>query len=224
MTKLKIQDFGPVKGGYTKGSGFFDIAKVTIFIGNQGSGKSTAAKLISTFSWMEKVLFRGNYSKNDFTKDDFISSRLPYHRLEHYIDQNDKTEIVYDGEAYTISYKAGKLQIDEHKNTKYVLPQIMYTPSERVFIASVENAQKVKNIPAPLRDFLSEYTPAKKIVEPVALPINDTQVSYDQTTDTVYVSGAGYTIKLEEIGKMMRIYNYVIPSAILKKMLRQRDF
>ena len=52
MGKIKIKNFGPIKEGYQDNDGWIDIKKVTVFIGNQGSGKSTVAKLISTFVWI----------------------------------------------------------------------------------------------------------------------------------------------------------------------------
>ena len=51
MSRIKIQDFGPIKKGCLENDGWIDLKKVTVFIGNQGSGKSTVAKLISTFIW-----------------------------------------------------------------------------------------------------------------------------------------------------------------------------
>ena len=59
--------FGPVKEGLSENNGWIDIKKVTIFIGNQGSGKSTIAKLISTLLWIEKVLTRGDFDEKEFT-------------------------------------------------------------------------------------------------------------------------------------------------------------
>ena len=56
MSKIRIKNFGPIKEGYQENDGWLDVKKVTVFIGNQGSGKSTVAKLISTFSWIEKAL------------------------------------------------------------------------------------------------------------------------------------------------------------------------
>ena len=64
MSKIKIKNFGPIQEGYKENNGWIDISKVTVFIGNQGSGKSTVAKLISTFTWIEKALVRGDYNKN----------------------------------------------------------------------------------------------------------------------------------------------------------------
>ena len=57
MSKIRIKNFGPIKEGFQENNGWIDIKKVTLFIGNQGSGKSTVAKLISTFTWLEKSLY-----------------------------------------------------------------------------------------------------------------------------------------------------------------------
>lgn len=56
MSRIKIKNFGPIINGNQTNDGWIDIKKVTLFIGNQGSGKSTVAKLISTFMWLEKAL------------------------------------------------------------------------------------------------------------------------------------------------------------------------
>ena len=45
MTSIKIKNFGPIIEGYTENDGFINIDKVMIFIGGQGSGKSTVVKL-----------------------------------------------------------------------------------------------------------------------------------------------------------------------------------
>jgi len=49
MSSIIIQNFGAIKTLNAP----VEIKKVTFFIGNQGSGKSTVAKLISIFSWIE---------------------------------------------------------------------------------------------------------------------------------------------------------------------------
>ena len=63
MSRIKIENFGPIKAGCIATDGWIDIKKVTLFIGNQGSGKSTVAKVISTFTWIEKALIRGDFNK-----------------------------------------------------------------------------------------------------------------------------------------------------------------
>ena len=60
MSRIKIKNFGPIREGFVDNDGWMDIEKVTVFIGDQGSGKSTVAKWISTFSWLEKSRHRGD--------------------------------------------------------------------------------------------------------------------------------------------------------------------
>lgn len=50
MSRIKIKNFGPIKATTSATDGWIDISKVTVFTGNQGSGKSTVAKLVSTFT------------------------------------------------------------------------------------------------------------------------------------------------------------------------------
>ena len=64
------------------------INKVTVFIGNQGSGKSTVVKLISAFTKIEKSLFRGDFEKDWFQEKNRLKSYyLPYPRLEDYLNR-----------------------------------------------------------------------------------------------------------------------------------------
>ena len=82
MAQLRIKKFGPIVQGMQGNDGWLTFKRVTVFIGNQGSGKSTVAKLFSTFSWMEKALVRGDYEQKWFErKDRFKNQLLPYHRL-----------------------------------------------------------------------------------------------------------------------------------------------
>ena len=56
MSKIKIKNFGPIRDGFVNNNGWMDIEKVTVFIGDQGSGKSTVAKMISEYFLLEKRL------------------------------------------------------------------------------------------------------------------------------------------------------------------------
>src|ERR1700712_734329 len=102
MSKIKIKNFGPIKEGYLENDGWIDIKKVTVFIGNQGSGKSTVAKLISTFTWIEKALTRGDYDSKHFERKNKLKNQyLTYHRIENYFsnsENRDNTLIEYRGD------------------------------------------------------------------------------------------------------------------------------
>ena len=61
MAKLKIRNFGPITKGFDENDGWLEISPVTVFIGNQATGKSTIAKLYATFTWLEKALVRKDF-------------------------------------------------------------------------------------------------------------------------------------------------------------------
>ena len=144
MSKIRIKKFGPIKEGCKENDGWIDIKKVTVFIGNQGSGKSTVAKLISTFMWLEKALIRGDM-KVPVSYQDFVEL-IEFHRLENYLQTN--TEIEYEGTTFRL-----KLISNTNSNKKIIeatrlkaktvkIPKIMYVPAERNFLSSIENISK----------------------------------------------------------------------------------
>ena len=193
MSSIIIQHFGAIKECNTP----IEIKKVTFFIGNQGSGKSTVAKLIATFMWIEKALVRGDYNKKWFErKNRFKNTFLPYHRIENYLKEN--TFIQYEGETYVITYEKEFLKFEEKKNNGYSLPQIMYVPSERNFIAYVKSPKELKLSSDALKEFLTEFDNSKEIVKNLLLPINDVILDYDKLNDTLSLKGEDYKIKLTE--------------------------
>ena len=202
MSKIKIKNFGPIKKGYQDNNGWIDIKKVTVFIGNQGSGKSTIAKLISTFTWVEKALVRGDYRKSRFeAKNKIKNNELSYHRLENYFKINgvDNTVIEYQGDAYSIIYENGLFNIQETSGDSYQLPQIMYVPAERNFISYVKTPKELKLSSESLKEFLTEFDNAKnKMKGLVELPINNANIEYDRLNDTLNLKGQDYKVKLTE--------------------------
>lgn len=206
MSRIRIRNFGPIKDGCRSNNGWIDIKKVTVFIGNQGSGKSTVAKLISTFSWIEKALVRGDYDKMHFIKafskkDQTKNQYLNYHRLENYFQVvgDDKTVIEFEGDAFYIGYKYGSLEISEVQHKEYPLPQIMYVPAERNFITYVKSPKELKLSSESLKEFLTEFDNAKSEMKGMEyLPINDVGVEYDKLNDTLNLKGKGYKVKLTE--------------------------
>ncbi len=65
---LKIRNYGPLtEGSCGLDGGFMRIPKYTVFIGDQGSGKRTAAKLYSSSAWLEKAFIRKTLDPSAFT-------------------------------------------------------------------------------------------------------------------------------------------------------------
>ena len=180
------------------------LKEVTVFIGNQGSGKSSVAKLISTFMWMEKTLTRGDYdAKKEFINHNrFRRIYCAYHGLDNYffdMEQNDIAEIEYQGNAYSMKYQHGKLTIDKKESNDYLLPQIMYVPAERNFISTIKSPKLLKLSSDSLVEFLSEFDKAKNdIKSALKLPINNADIEYDKLNDLINVKGQDYKVRLTE--------------------------
>lgn len=225
MSRIKIKYFGPIKEGFVENDGWLPIQKVTVCIGDQGSGKSTVAKLISTFSWIEKALVRGDFDKKWFEPYNRLKTQLlPYHRLENYFTKD--TYLAYQGERYTLEYKDENLSITEHQGQSYALPQIMYVPAERNFIAYVKRPKELKVASESLNEFLTEFDYAKTILKkPVLLPINNTSVEYDQLNDVVNLKREDYRLRLTDAssGFQSLVPMYLVSDYLSEKVAKSKE-
>ncbi len=229
MSRIKVKHFGPIQNGV--GEDWIDIKKVTVFIGNQGSGKSTVAKLISTLMWIEKALRRGDYDIKHFERNGrFKNQYLSYHRIENYFIKKGKkeiTEIEYEGEAFHLTYKNGKLTIKTADNyDDYPLPQIMYVPAERNFIANVKNVSALKLVSDSLVEFVTEYDYAKSEIKGIMdLPVQGVGVNYDKLNDTVNLIGNSYKLKLTEAssGFQSAVPMYLVSWFLTNSVKKQSD-
>ena len=224
MSRIRIKHFGPIKEGCLENDGWIDISKVTVFIGNQGSGKSTVAKLISMFTWIEKALVRGDFDIEWLEVVHRLDSDfLPYHRLEFYIDRriyDVNTYVDYQGDAYNICYSNHKLQVTKIEQGQYSLPQIMYVPAERNFISYVKSAKELKLSSDSLQEFLTEFNRAKGslIIDDCNLPINNVTLEYNMVTKGITVIGNNYRIDLSEASSG---FQSIVPVYLVSKFLSE---
>jgi predicted ATPase len=199
MSQIKVKNFGPIKSGFAENNGFIDIRKITVFIGNQGTGKSSIAKLISTFSWLEKQLYRGNLEINDVTSNKrFFNTCFKYQNLKNYF--LPETEIEYRGNAYIFNYVNGKLYgLSNNSSQKYILPKIMYIPAERNFFSVVKGAEKLKRLPQSLFAFFEELERSQQELSvSLTLPVGDVKLEFDKINSSLNILGQDYKLNISE--------------------------
>ncbi len=197
MNYLEIKNFGPIKEGYC--DNVMPISPITIICGNQGTGKSTIAKLISLFSWMEKAFVRGDYSVNKKTEvGSFLRQHCSYHRIHNYFQSN--TEFHFYGQEYDFHYWQEQFAIKpKGEKTEYLMPKIMYIPAERNILSVVEHPEILKEIPESLFSMYSEFDKARKAIKKDSpLPIKGYAYRYDQLNNTSWLVNDDMRVKVSE--------------------------
>lgn len=221
--ELTIENFGPIKKGKIK------TKKVTVLIGNQGSGKSTVAKLLSTCCWIEKYIYRRGYSKE--IEDEVIkkfNDFWDYHRLSNYLKRG--THITYMGPVLKIDFKNwadGKSTIKPIDNMKYSLPKITYFPAERNFLSSIKKSKQGQDFTLwsqSLQEFKEIFQDAKDNMKGhLKLPINDIDVEYDNFKEVLFIKGTDYKIPLSESASGFQSFvpMYVVVDYLSKMLLSE---
>jgi len=155
MANLIIRNVGPITEAK------FDLNKVNVFMGPQGSGKSTIAKIISQCCWYEKnFLLTGE-------EYDFYRGLIDFHKMDKNYFSED-SEIEYKSQWITTNWKGKKLKMsignkeisgDIYKNLK-----IEYIPAERNFVAAIPNLQKYNEIYDNIVNFLHDWMDFKELI------------------------------------------------------------
>lgn len=171
MARLIIRNIGPIKNVD------IELNKVNVFIGEQSSGKSTIAKIISFCSWLVKTVNRDGVV---FREGKEAYRRLQaYHHIQSYFREN--SVICYLGENIAYAYNwpseealpyPGWDIIDRkhfsdkemflYPESKVVNPKVIYIPAERNFVSVVPNLQKYAENDDNLMEFLLSWQEARK--------------------------------------------------------------
>jgi len=155
MINLEILNIGPIKEVK------ITLNKINVFIGEQSSGKSTIAKIISFCQWVEKdISIRQSY-ENYITDDTYFIDKLAsFHKMDNYFNEN--SEIIYESDAIKIKYKKHKIQINWKDRYNYKRIKISYIPSERS-IAVLPEMEKVELPNNYIKSFLFDWFDARKV-------------------------------------------------------------
>ncbi len=194
MCKIKVKYFGPIKEGYAENNGWIDINKVTAFIGDQASGKSTLAKLVSIFLWLEKSIVKQTLPVDILNTDIFKRLCIQQEIHEYFLPD---TFIAFKGIVCEFEYDeqqasfVGKYNKDEI--SKYIMPKIQYVSAARNLLTILYNIKTPNildkegnlidssGIPYMVRDLNYEYIRGLQEFarDGFELPINDTKVYFD---------------------------------------------
>lgn len=205
MSKIKIKNFGPIREGFTENDGWMDVKKVTVLTGDQGSGKSTMAKLISVFSWLEKNIVRDSISMEQLNTSVFRNLCALQELYEYF---NQDTFLSFEGDVCDFEYDAkGDTFVGKMNDTRindYVLPKIQYVSSARNLLTLLYNISlqsiidkegKVfdmsSNIPYMVKDLNNEYMKALNELakDGFSLPINETSVFFQNHNTYIKTRG-----------------------------------
>ena len=214
MNSIEIKNFGPIGSGF---NGKMPIYPITIFCGPQGAGKSTVAKLISTFVWMEKALVRGDISLNKKTDNAaFFKQQCSFHRIHNYF--KAETEIHFYGTRYNFHYQKEDFSIEKlSQDVDYPMPKIMYVPAERNFLTVVEHPETLKEIPDSLFVLFSEYDKALKALRSeIALPIDGYSLQYDKLNNISWLKGKDFKVRVSEAASG---FQSLIPMVLVTRYL-----
>lgn len=189
MSKLRIRNCGPIKEGLDSDDGFISFSKTMLLVGDQGTGKSTVAKLFSIFTWLEKAFYRGDYQIENFETTDFED--LYNNQLLSNAFSND-TQIEYIGDAYRFEYLNGLFSaaVNNISLINYKRPKIMYIPSERNILSIVKNVDNVDNLPPMLRLLRTRYLQASEGLGKdgiFKLPLNGYKIQVHKDTGETFV-------------------------------------
>ena len=217
MQKIVIKNFGPISNAE------IEIKKTVVLIGENAIGKSTIIKLISTFLWIEKDLFRGT-EKKWFEKENRLKNFfLPYYRIENFLKQNSAIE--YYGHAFSIKYSNNKISIEEKTDNNYQLPKIMYVPAERNFLTYLRTTKDFKSEGA-LQDFEREHFNAvNNLKGTLSLPISDFEIEYNKRHEMLYVKNGNHKIKITEAASGLQSFIplYLVSDYLAKLVKNSRN-
>lgn len=189
--RLIVKSFGPVKD--------LDILfkKVTLFIGDQGTGKSCVAKLFSMFKWTEKVLSQKKYKLSYFEQYNRFQKMLcKYHRIESFV--NESSYIKFEGDLYDFLYENGNFSVIDKNHEIKGISKVMYVPAERSIVSVAENKSKLlKELPDSSETFSDEFVNAKKFFQNgYDLPFEGLRFEYDSLNDAGWIHGVDYKVRL----------------------------
>ena len=190
-----------------------ELKKVNVFMGPQGCGKSTLAKIISFCSWLEK----DSDATGKAETGGLVSLMMKFHRMEGYFLKESELAYIGDDVAFfyrfpeplplhwkSEDYNTSHFREEEfifHKVQRSVNPKVIYIPAERNFVSVVPNLQKYAEQDDSLQSFVNDWFVAKRAYteqEPLKIGMLGIEYYYSAKTDSDIVVMDGQKIRLSQ--------------------------
>ena len=221
--KLKILNFGPI---VTTGSKMLEFKRCTVFIGDQGTGKSTIAKVYSSLVWFEKAIVAKKTQNNQRNIEDikklFSQQNIPYDYF------NKNTIIEYESNVLSMHITINSVKIIEKEflNKEYKSPQIQYIPSERNLLSISDSLNKISGLPEIINQFSNDFSDAKNTINTILF--QKYAFKYDSKSGVDYVIAnndelSKVTLKQASSG-IQSVYPLLFVSKFLSGMVRKSFF
>lgn len=190
MAKLRISNIGPVKDLE------FYLNRINVFIGPQGSGKSTVAKILSFCLWFEKDCIK-RQTTTHLNEETLKSLLIDYHNMKGYF--RDNSYFIYEGEAICIEY--AKSEVHTRKMQGFhtaLLSKNAYIPAERN-VLSIPGIFSTKMPDNYILDFIADWLDIRtKYRNDEGVDVLGSGQSYifDDKENSDYIVSAGTDLKL----------------------------
>ncbi len=160
--KLIIRNFGPIKNVE------LDLRKVNVLIGDQGTGKSTVAKVYSMIkNYVEIINFNQENPELEKSEDWQFSKFLKLFEIEEYL--TAESEIIYrngNNNKEVVFNTGNKLKVNFKRELNFP-SAFNYITAERVFVSTLADAffglnQFGTKLPTLFNRFGNKYSTARK--------------------------------------------------------------
>lgn len=204
-----------------------ELNKINVFMGEQSSGKSTIAKIITQCRWTEKeIAIEQSFEKYTNSPSCFVEKLESFHNMQGYF--NEESEICFESETLIFTATKNSFHVSWKDKYNYKRSKIAYIPSERT-IAILPEIEKLELPNNYLKSFLFEWLNARKGYARKEIPLLDIGVKYyfSESARENHIAGANnsYDILLSNTSSgLQSITPLVVISDYLTSQLYKHDY